>query len=437
MQLLRKFQAFIPQSRTRGLLTDSVWQFSEMGVRMGLNLVVGALIARHLSTAGFGMLNYVAAVITFVFPMVKLGLDTVILREIAVHPEKTGPVLKAATRVTSFSGILGAAGILAFAFSGGHDRELAWALAVGALACIGNPLGVYYGVLKANFYAGTIARFRIVLAVVFAIIRLGLVFAGAQAMAFVAAVVVEEIVSNVICYILCRRYSLLGSLGDSLEWKAKVKPLVSAGFPLMLSFLLIGIYSRVDVVMLEHLRGMTDTGIYAAGYKISELWNCIPGIFVGTFLPHFAKLRVGEPEAFLRIMRRFAAGFFWGGLCIVGFTVLAAPVLVRWLYGADFLDAIPALRLHVLCFPAVCMGGLLGHWYILEEKPFYLVFASIVGLIVNVGFNYLWIVPYGAAGASAATALSASINVVAPLICFPRTRLMAKTALQGIFLRLR
>jgi len=437
MQLLKKLQGFIPQSRVKGLLTDSVWQFSEMGVRMGLNLVVGALIARHLSTAGFGMLNYVAAVITFVFPLVKLGLDTVILREIAVHPEKSGPILTAATRITSISGILGAAAIMIFAFAGGHDHDLTWALAVGALACIGNPLGVYYGVLRANFHSGTIAKFRIVLAIVFAAIRLGLVFGGAHAMAFVATVVAEEIVSNVICYILCRRYSILGTRDDSPEWKARVKPLITAGFPLMLSFILIGVYSRLDVVMLEHMRGMTATGIYAAGYKISELWNCIPGIFVGTFLPHFAKLRVSEPEAFHRIMRRFAAGFFWGSLGIVLFTVLAAPLLVKWLFGPDFLAAIPALRLHVLCFPAVCMGGLLGHWYILEEKPFYLVFASIVGLVVNAGFNYIWIIPYGAAGASAATALSASINVVAPLICFPQTRLMAKTAFQGILLRIR
>jgi len=436
MQLLKKLQHFIPQSRVKGLLTDSVWQFGEMGIRMGLNLVVGALIARHLSTVGFGMLNYVAAVVTFVFPLVKLGLDTVILREIAVHPEKIGPILKAATRVTSLSGTLGAAGIIIFAFFGGHEADLKWALAVGAMACIGNPLGVYYGVLKANFHSGTIARFRIVLAFVFAGIRLALVFGGAHAMAFVATVVAEEIVSNVICYILCRRYELLGLVGDSAEWRSRVKPLVAAGFPLMLSFILIGVYSRVDVVMLEHMLGMKATGIYAAGYKISELWNCIPGIFVGTFLPHFAKLRISEPEAFHRIMRRFAAGFFWGGLGIVAFTVLAAPLLVRWLFGPDFLDAIPALRLHVLCFPAVCMGGLLGHWYILEEKPFYLVFASIVGLIVNVAFNCIWILPYGAAGASAATALSATINVVAPLICFPKTRLMAKTALQGILLRI-
>ena len=255
-------------------------------------------------------------------------------------------------------------------------------------------------------------------------------------MAFIGCVVVEEIISNLICYILCRRYSILGEACKTGEWKSRVKPLLSAGFPLMLSFVLIGIYSRLDVVMLEHMKGLRVTGIYSAGYKISELWNCIPGIFVGTFLPHFAKIRVSEPELFLRTIRRFAAAFFWGGLCIVAFTILSSGLLVKLLFGADYLEAIPVLRIHVLCFPGVCLGGLLGYWYILEEKSHLLAFASLVGLVINIIINYLLIPSYGAVGAAAATAISYSLSVCAPLIFFRSTRIMAKTAFQGMILRI-
>ncbi|MBC8128127.1 MAG: flippase [Gloeobacteraceae cyanobacterium ES-bin-144] len=437
MMLKTTLEKLFPKSRVTSLLGDSAWQFGEMGIRMLLNLVVGALVARHLSTTGFGILSYVAAIVTFVFPLVKLGLDAVIVREISVSPEQSGPILKAATRITTLSGIVGALGILVFAYFGGHERDISVALAVGSIACLANPLGMYYGVLKANFYSGKIARFRIVLAFVFAAVRLAFVFGGAGPMAFVACVVAEEMISNLICYILCKRYSLLSGSHEDGDWKHRVKPLLVAGFPLMLSFVLIGIYSRLDVVMLEHMKGIRETGIYSAGFKISELWNCIPGIFVGTFLPHFAKLRVSEPEIFLRTIRRFAAGFFWGSLCIVVFTILASSLLVKILFGPDYLEAVPVLRIHVLCFPGVCLGGLLGYWYILEDKSSLLAFASAIGLLINAIINYFLIPHYGASGAAAATAISYSLSVCAPLVCFPTTRKMAITVFQGIILQIR
>lgn len=425
-----------PGGRVRSLLGDSAWQFAEMGVRMSLNLFVGAWIARHLTASGFGMLSYVAAVLTFVFPLVKLGIDAVVLREISTHPEKTGALLRAATLITGVSGMTGAMAMLLFAAFGNHDRVLALSLGIGSLALLGNPLGVYFQILKANFLMGLVARWRMGLAFAAAGAKLYFLWQGAGVMAFVGCVVAEEITSNVICYVLCKKRSLLNMKAEASDWKSQIGPLLSGGFPLMLSFLLISIYSRLDVLMIEHLKGMRATGIYSAAYKISELWNCIPGILVGTFLPHFAKLRAENPTRFLRTMRRFSATFFWGAVCVIGFTWFAAPLLIKVLFGPDFLAAIPALRFHVLCFPGVCLGGLLSHWYIIENKSVLLVIASGAGLVVNALLNWIWIPAYGAAGAAAATAVSATVSVCVPPVCFPACRGMARTALSGIFLRL-
>lgn len=436
MSFSARLQSFLPQARVKGLLADSAWQFGEMGLRIGLNLFVGALIARHLSTDGFGTLSYVAAVITFVVPFVKLGLDQIILREISLAPENSAEILRTAGRAMWAAAIVGTLGILAYAGAAGHPRELALALVVGSAACLASPAGVYYQVLKANFHAGEIARWRIALALAAAAVKLALVFSGAGPMAFVACVVAEEAASNVICYVLARRLRLIRKDAAVAAEKTQLRPLLAAGLPLMVSFALIGIYSRLDVVMLEHMKNMRETGIYSAAFKISELWNCIPGIFVGTFLPHFARQRISDPADFQRMMRRFAAAFFWCAIAVAGFTCAAAPWLVRWLFGPDFLGAIPALRLHVLCFPGVCLGGLIGHWYIIEGRAHLLAVASVAGLLVNAALNWLWIPHFGAAGAAAATAVSANVSVCVPLVLFPAVRHMVRTVLAGIFLRI-
>jgi O-antigen/teichoic acid export membrane protein len=204
----------------------------------------------------------------------------------------------------------------------------------------------------------------------------------------------------------------------------------------MLSFVLIAVYSRIDVIMIQAIRGVHETGLYASATRLSEIWHVIPGIMVGTFLPHFAQIRKADPERFLRTMRVFAAMFLWGSCAVILATTVAAPYLVGWLFGADFSAAVPMLKIHVWSFVAVCLGGLLGYWYILEEHSHYLLIASAVGLTSNVVLNYFLIPGYGGEGAAAATAISYTLSVLAPLVVSARARHMGATVLGGICLRI-
>jgi O-antigen/teichoic acid export membrane protein len=274
----------------------------------------------------------------------------------------------------------------------------------------------------------------VVIAAVFGVTRVGMVYGGAGVSAFIAASVLEELASHGVSYLLCRRYGLLGKPAGGEP--VRVWPLLAEGLPLMLSFILIALYSRIDVVMIQALRGVQETGLYAASTRISEVWHMIPGIMVGTFLPHFAQIRKSDPERFLRTIRAFAAMFFWGSCAVILVTTIAAPYLVGLLFGADFAAAVPMVKIHVWSFTSVCLGGLLAYWYILEKLNHYLIIASVVGLTTNIVLNYFLIPRFGGSGAAAATAVSYTLSVLAPLSVSARTRRMGATVLRGICLRI-
>lgn len=432
-----KVSKMVPGWRVRGLLGDSAWQFGETLFAMLIGLLVGSLVARHLSTDGFGTMNYVAAVMALVGAFSGFGLDSVVTREVATSPQNSHTIISTALRITLVTGFLGTLSVLGFANFGDQSQPIKTGLSIAAIGGMIGPLGIFYGVLKANFLSGRVSRYRIILTTIFGAIRLAMVFAGASVQAFIAALVIEQLTSTTLCYALCRKYNLLKKPASppTTSFLARARPMATEGLPLMLSFIMLAVYSRVGLLMLEHYRGIGETGLYSAGARLSEIWNFIPGILVGTFLPHFAQIRESDPERFLRTIRIFAAAFFWGTLLVIGFTFVAAPLLIQVLFGSAFSDATAILRIHICSFTAVCMGGLITYWYIMEKLQRFFIVASVVGVLTNILLNLVWIPKFGGAGAAAATAVSYSLAVITPLFLFSKTRHIRKTIVQGIFLR--
>jgi len=45
------------------------------------------------------------------------------------------------------------------------------------------------------------------------------------------------------------------------------------------------IYLRIDIVLLERLRGVEETGIYAVAARLSEVWYMVPVALMGAVFP--------------------------------------------------------------------------------------------------------------------------------------------------------
>lgn len=437
IRIPHKLSKLAPGFRVRGLLVDSAWQFGETLFGMLMALFVGALVARHLSTDGFGTMTYVVAVMSLVGSFTRFGLDSVVTREVATNPANSHMIVSTVIKMTFITGLLGTASVLVLAFFGDHGQAIKAGLSIAAIGGIIGPLSVHQAVLRANFLSGKASRYKIILAAVFGAIRLSMVFADAPVLAFIVTMVIEESTAYLLYYVLCQKFNLLIKplSRPTIGFLDRARPLAAEGFPLMISFIMIAIYSRLDVIMVENYHGIHETGLYSAGARLSEIWHVIPGILVGTFLPHFAQIKIDEPERFLRTISKFSAVFFWGSLFVIGFTYFAAPLLIRLLFGPAFSDAAVILRIHIFCLTSVCMGGLVSYWYILEKLQRLLIIASSIGVLSNVLLNLVWIPKYGGAGAALATAVSYSLSVIGPLLLSSKTQLIRRTIFQGILLR--
>src|SRR6478609_404721 len=78
------------------------WLIFEKGFTLLVGLIVGVYVARYLQPENFGLLNYAISFVSIFSAFSTLGLDQIIVRELAKAPERkedllgTGFVLKLA-----------------------------------------------------------------------------------------------------------------------------------------------------------------------------------------------------------------------------------------------------------------------------------------------------------------------------------------------------
>ena len=95
------------------------------------------------------------------------------------------------------------------------------------------------------------------------------------------------------------------------------------------------------------------------------------------------------------------------------FVSIFSPMIIRILYGSQYLSAVPVLRIIVWYCTSSYLGGARDVWILAEEKQKYLITLNCVGAFANVVLNYTMIPMWSAEGAAVASLLTQIIvNVV-------------------------
>ena len=92
------------------MLANSGWLLADRLLRMFLALVVGAWVARHLGPGRYGVLAYAIALLAFVTPLAMLGLEAIVVRDVAQDAAKAPRILGTALFLRIAAGLAGCVG---------------------------------------------------------------------------------------------------------------------------------------------------------------------------------------------------------------------------------------------------------------------------------------------------------------------------------------
>lgn len=179
------------------------------------------------------------------------------------------------------------------------------------------------------------------------------------------------------------------------------------GVPLLLNSLLLTVFFRFDAVILRSVAGDSVLGLYDAAYKVISITQIIPPYVVGALFPLLAHRAVHQRDELAPLVRRAITVLQWVAWVGVVGVVFLADDLIWILGGTAYLPgASQSLRVLIWYLPLSYTTGVLQYALIALQQQKTITLAFLVGTIVNIVCNIVFIPYYGALAAAAITVVT-------------------------------
>lgn len=419
------------RKQLQNAIGNTGWLLFDRITRIVIGLTVGAWVARYLGPSQFGELAYILSFVAFFQVVADLQADGFIVRDIAQNQKDTAIILGTALWLRLIAGVIGwLSAIALMVLLHPDERGL-----IGLTIIVGGTM-VFQASDTVDFWFQSQSQSRRTVTAKFVAylfsngIRVALLLTKAPLMAFAAVICLESAALALALAIAYRRFP------TEQRWRARVaqaKSLLHLCWPFIASGFMITAYMRVDQIMLKEMLGERQLGIYAAALPLSQAWNIIPATLVTSLAPYIARKKVrGEAEyqdALVIIFRLFAVISLSGAAV----TALAAPWIIRLMYGAEYHAS--AIVLSTLVFVIVFgyQGMAQSLWVVNNSVRMAMLVGTTLSAIINLLANAVLIRKFGVLGAvySCLLAQAASV-VIIPCLLRRDLRALYKRAFLGM-----
>lgn len=410
---------------SRGLLTNMSWSASEHAVRMALGFIVSVTLARYLGPQNFGTYTLIQSTIVMVGTLAPLAAHQILQQRLINEPSRAQATL-AAGFILRLAATVCACGLgfMIISHLKSADTNAANLAAITALSIAFYPFDVIVTWFTAKLNAKAIFLARTPPFIIVSAIRVGLVLLAFSFDAIIWTIAVDGALTAIgllVAFKLYQRHEPKIATTPSAPTAQEIQVLVADSWPVYLAFVMAGVYFRLDQLMLSWLVGEKEVGIYAVAAKISELWNFLPLVFLGTMTPLLIRAKSQSADEYNSLLRHSYTFICLSGIAIsLGVCVFATP-LCSLLFGSKYQLSGAVLEIHIWSILPVYIGLMSNAYLIIEGQAKIALARTAVALIANVALNALLIPPYGAVGAAVANVVSYSLLTLS-LALFPATR---------------
>jgi O-antigen/teichoic acid export membrane protein len=356
------------------------------------------LVIKRLSEAGFGGFQDVVNTTALVTVVLDLGFNTLFQREAARRPAEISRYLSNMV-ASKLLFAIPALGVLALALLvTGKLGYLLPAFLMMAFASYSTMLrGPLYVVQRLGFEAAAIVLESLVL--------VALVLYGVtthRGVAYFLWAYVGSYAFSCAYFLVVLTVRRVARLRWRLE-PALVRRWFWTGLPFALAFVITTIYFKIDVPILDFLKGDREVGIYGAAYKPFEALLFIP---LSMFNVVFPILAVYHREASGRLAWAVAKFYKW--LLALGWPITVGLFLMVGAFRAIYQHAESAPALRILALGVVFMfvsNAFIAALNAVDRQVMF-TWAALGSMLVNIALNVALIPPFGYLGASWATVLT-------------------------------
>ena len=385
----------------------------------GLTFLLAILFARLMGPDGFGIYSYAIAVVTLLAILTRMGLPTLVVREVARYQAKSrwgslrGLMLRAlqlivVMSVLSMAIVVGFMALFSDSIAAVQQETLLWALvlipSIALGACGGAALRGLGHVIQ-----GQIAEQLLRPGLLLVLLVSTLVIAGPEWVTAPTGMALHAF--SAIAAILLSGFFFLRTIPSELRttsssfqeerrWKSSLIPLS------LLAGLLV-ITSQTDILMLGLFVEAEDIGVYRVAWQGASLVNLVLFAIGLTVEPTIARLHgLGESRSLQEIVKTSGRMAFVISLLMSAVLILFGRQLLAFVFGAAYVGSY--LPMAILCAGQIALA--FSGWAVLvlnmtgneRTTARFTAYAAVANVVANAVLIPLLGLP-GAAIATAST----------------------------------
>lgn len=405
--------------KTNRVVKNAAWIIGCRVVESVLHLLITMLTSRYLGPSNYGVINYAASLISFVLPLMQLGIRNILIKEMIDAPEQRGTILGTGLCMNLVSSVLCVVGVTAYAWVANPDEPETVVVCLLYSTCL-----VFEAVqiLKYWFQEKLMSKYvslsMLAAYVLVTVYQVLILVQNRNILWFAVTDSVKHMFTAVFLIILYRRFR-----GDELRvsWNT-CKRLLSGGKHYILSNMMVTVFAQTDKIMLKQMIGDAVNGYYSAAVNCANLTNFVFTAILDSARPSIFQSRqvsIGKFEK--RITQLYTVIAAVSVVQCLGFTVFA-PLIIRILYGTDYTPAIPLLQLVVWYTTVAHLGQVRDIWILAEGQQKVLWKLNLFGAISNIVLNLALIPLFGGTGAAIASLISQFIANIGVGFLIPSIR---------------
>lgn len=365
-----------------------------------LQLIIGMLSARYLGPENYGLINYAASVVAFAVPLVQLGLTSTLVQELIDTPEKEGEIMGTSMCMSILSGFMCMVLVGAFVYSSnaGEYQTLA--------VCVLYSMSLVFqaiDLIQYWFHSKLQSKYpSLAMLCAYMVVSMYKIYLLITAKSIYWFAVVYSIEYGIVGMLLLAIFHKQSQQKLCFSW-SMVKRLFAKSRYYILASMMVTVFQNTDHVMLKMTVGDMENGFYSAAITCAGVCQFVYTAIIDSARPAILNSKKCCSSDYENHISRLYCIIIYAALLQgVGFTIFA-KLIVRILYGQDYLPAVPVLRILVWYVAFSIMGSIRNIWILAEGKQRILWKINLAGVLANVIINMLLIPVWGASGAAFAS----------------------------------
>lgn len=396
-----------------------------------IKMIVGIFVANYLHRENNGIISGGITYIYLFSAIATLGLDQFIVKELHQFPKNRDQILGTSFWMKVFAGF-GCIPLIWIAYQiypakGTPYNYLLIFSTIGIIQAF-NVIDSYF---QSEVQSKYIMQVQVSGNLISAIIKLALIYYKMPLLYFVYAYAFDFLLLSVGYYFT---YQRKGRSIFNWSFNSKLaKTLLSHSWPLIISGIMVSLYMKIDLIMIQNITGLKEAGAYATVAQLSEAWNFIPSIIVTSLFPAILNARRDDPVRYKKRIQNLYDLMVYLSVPTALVITFTAPLIYRLLhFKPEYYYAASTLSVHIWSGVFVFLGAASGQYLIAENFNKLTFVRTGFGAVVNIVLNLILIPKMGMMGAAIATLIAYASSTMF-IIFIPKVSQQGVMMLKSLF----